>query len=175
VAKNHPAMATYNNFFQTRTTLKKDTPDENYNFNKNTMNIKSTKKISHKYTKSDPNLLLPKMMQGLNYHNNNNNNININNINNNNVIHGSQGLFSIKENIEIKRKIDHTKKLSMNMKNENEGIKKHATQHVSSNSNSNLNLKPNPQFYTINQNNILNIYFGDDAKGNQKITFLLNS
>lgn len=161
VLKNPPAMATtYNNFFQTRNNLKKETPDETYNFNnnKNTNSIKQNKKISHKYTKSDPNLLLPKMMQGLTTSNNTNNNSN----HGNNIIHASQGLFSIKENAsEVKRKIEHSKKLSMNLKNEPEGIKKNVTQHTSSNS----NLKSNPQFYTINQNNILNIYFGEEAKG----------
>lgn len=161
----NPSTVTYNNFFKTKTLLRKENPEDNYNFNKfqpptkNSLTKKdSNKKISHKYTKSDPNLLLPKMIQG----------ISSNNLNNFNNIQ----FTATKENFETKvKKIEHSKKNSMNfnIKKENENLKKtslHSHNIASSNFNQNLKtIQKNPPFYTINQNNILNIYFGDDAKG----------
>ena len=168
--RNTPNMATFNNFFKTKTksAIRRETPEENYNLNKNQSNNQKNlgssirknpsftdKKISHKYTKSDPNLLFPKMMVGIPTINNSNNSNNYNNININN-----QGLFSIKETA---KKIEHNKKASLinlnTLKNEGENAN-----NMKKNTTSRGNLQ-NQQYYTINQNNILNIYFGEDTKG----------
>lgn len=149
------AQVTYNNFFKTKSSLKKEPSDE-YNVIKknlqpkpNSLPKKNTlQKISHKYTKSDPNILFPKMLSS--HSNTNNNNV-----------------FSVKEALENKgKKIDHSKKLSMNLKNESDGMKKTPVNHLlPSNSNATVKNPQSSQFYTINQNNILNIYFGEEAKG----------
>ncbi len=157
---NPPSSISYNNFFKTNNGYKKETIEDSYNFNKNNMQKQNSlhkkpaeRKISHKYTKSDSNLLLPKMIPGLNLNSRNNFN--------------SQALFSIKESLEKGKKVEHSNKLSMNIRNEGENLKKNQLNQLGA-SNSNNKMKnnlQNSQYYTINQNNILNIYFGEEAKG----------
>lgn len=152
--KNPKAQITYNNFFKTKTSSIKESHEE-YNNNNNNKNLQSkpnslsknriNQKISHKYTKSDPNLLFPKMIPTT---------INNNNRNSNNAISGKE------EN--KGKKIEHSKKLSMNLDQMKKTPLNHGIQNIRPNANNNIQ---NPQYYTINQNNILNIYFGEEAKG----------
>lgn len=126
---------TYNNFFKTKNSnsqhksnVKKTNNDENYYVVKkreeNNSPIVTITKAGHKYTKSDPNLVFPKMT-----------------------------VVSLENNIS----------------DNNSGIKSSSNQKRNGNKlSANLNLNSarsgSSQFYTINQNNILNIYFGEDSK-----------
>lgn len=94
------ALVTYNNFFKQRTN----------DIHTATLPKKNIAKTYHKYTKSDPNLLLPKMTP----------------LQSNNI------------NVDLGKKRSQN---SINLQN---------------------NAKINGPFYTINQNNVLNIYFADD-------------
>lgn len=128
---------TYNNFFKTNSqhkssvSVKKANNDENYYIVKkreeNNSPIITIAKAGHKYTKSDPNLVFPKMT-----------------------------VVTLENNI-----------------NNNSGIKTSGSQKRNGNKiSANLNSarSGSNQFYTINQNNVLNIYFGEDSKCIQIIT-----